>query len=71
MSVDRKHLSVAGRVATRCFDPGDLESAVSSALAHAGDLDPSYIFVTARGRDITLAGWVHLKAEVSRARRLH
>ncbi|MDR9814737.1 BON domain-containing protein [Rhizobium hidalgonense] len=67
MSVDRKHLSVAGRVATRCFDPGDLESAVYSALAHAGDLDPSYIFVTARGRDITLAGWVHLKAEVSRA----
>ncbi|ULR42617.1 BON domain-containing protein [Rhizobium sp. K102] len=67
MSVDRKHLSVAGRVATRCPDQGDLESAVYSALAHAGDLDPSYIFVTARGRDIPLAGWVHLKAEVSRA----
>ncbi|MBX5039213.1 BON domain-containing protein [Rhizobium lentis] len=64
MSVDRKHLSVASRVATRHPDQDDLESAVYSALADFGDLDPSYIFVTARGSDITLAGWVHVQAEV-------
>ncbi len=63
MSVDR-HLSVASRVATGHPDQDDLESAVYSALAHSGDLDPSYIFVTARGSDITLAGWVHKQAEV-------
>lgn len=67
MSVDRKHLSVVGRVSTGLPEQDDLESAVYSALAHAGNLDPSYIFVTARGSDITLAGWVHMKEEVSLA----
>ncbi|WP_259672368.1 BON domain-containing protein [Rhizobium sp. NLR22b] len=38
-----------------------------SALADSSDLDSSYIFVTARGSDITLAGWVHVQAEVLRA----
>ncbi len=67
MSADRKYLSVAARAAARRPDQGDLETAVYSALADAGDLDSSYIFVIARGRDITLAGWVHMKAEVSLA----
>ncbi|MBX4871161.1 BON domain-containing protein [Rhizobium bangladeshense] len=63
MSVDRKHLSVASGVATRHPDQDDLESAVYSALADSSHLDSSYIFVTARGSDITLAGWVPVQAE--------
>ncbi|WP_454858147.1 BON domain-containing protein [Rhizobium binxianense] len=70
MSVDRKHLSVVGGVSTDLPEQDDLESAVYSALADAGDLDPSYIFVSARGSDITLAGWVHMKEEVSLAEQI-
>lgn len=67
MSVNRKHLSFVDRAAIGLPEEADLESAVYNALAHAGDLDPSYIFVTARGSDITLAGWVHVNEEISRA----
>jgi osmotically-inducible protein OsmY len=39
---------------------------VCNALACAGEFDSRYIFVTARGSDITLAGWVHVNEEISR-----
>ncbi|MGM4910132.1 BON domain-containing protein [Rhizobium sp. 768_B6_N1_8] len=67
MSVDRKHLSVVGRRPRAQPEDVDLETAVYDALAHAGDLDPSYIFVTARGSDVTLAGWVSVSEEISLA----
>jgi osmotically-inducible protein OsmY len=67
MSVDRKQSSDISSEATGLPKEDDLESAVYSALAHTGTLDPSYIFVTARGNDITLAGWVHMKEEISLA----
>lgn len=67
MSVDRKHLSVVGRGPRIQPEDADLETAVYDALAHAGDLDPSYIFVTARGSHITLAGWVSVSEEISLA----
>lgn len=67
MSVDRKHLSVVDRAPRAQPEDADLETAVYDALAHTGDLDPSYIFVTARGSDITLAGWVHVSEEISLA----
>lgn len=67
MSVDRKHPSVVGRSPRAQPEDVDLETAVYDALAHTGDLDPSYIFVTARGSDVTLAGWVHVSEEISLA----
>lgn len=67
MSVDRKHLSVVGEGPRVQPENADLETAVYDALAHAGGLDPSYIFVTARGSDITLAGWVFVSEEISLA----
>ena len=67
MSVDRKHLSVASRRPRVQPENADLEAAVYDALAHTGDLDPSYIFVTAHGSDVTLAGWVHVSEEISLA----
>jgi osmotically-inducible protein OsmY len=67
MSVDRKHLSVVSPAVAGLPEEIELESAVYSALARTGTLDPSYIFVTARGSDITLAGWVHVKEEISLA----
>jgi osmotically-inducible protein OsmY len=67
MSVDRKHLSIVSPAAEGLPEEADLESAVCNALACAGKLDASYIFVTARGSDITLAGWVHVNEEISRA----
>jgi osmotically-inducible protein OsmY len=45
----------------------DIVSAVENALASSGELDSSYIFVSAEGSDITLAGWVSSKAEVRRS----
>ena len=64
MSVDRKHLSVVDDAPRARPQDVDLETAVYDALAHTGDLDPSYIFVTARGGDITLAGWVSMSEEI-------
>ncbi len=62
-----KHLSVVNPMAIGSPDENDLEFAVYSALAHTDTLNPSYIFVTARGSEITLAGWVHKREEVSLA----
>lgn len=46
-------------------EAGDIVSAVENAFARSGELDSSYIFVSASGLDITLAGWASSKAEIS------
>ncbi len=45
----------------------DIDLAVSASLESAGDIDASYIFVSARGPDIILAGWVPHNAQIDRA----
>lgn len=67
MSVDRKDLGVRDRAATALPEAADIESAVYDALACAADIDPTYIFVSAHGAEITLSGWVSGRAEISRA----
>ena len=48
-------------------ESGDIISAVENALARDGELDSSYIFVSADGSDITLAGWVSTRVELRRS----
>ncbi len=67
MSVDRKDLGVVARAATAIPEAADIESAVYDALACAADIDPTYIFVSAHGAEITLSGWVSGRAEIARA----
>jgi osmotically-inducible protein OsmY len=45
----------------------DIELAVSASLANDGDIDATYIFVSARGPDITLAGWVPQNTQIDLA----
>jgi len=62
--VRERHLQL---VHSRPANAADLESAVSASLHRAGDIDATYIFVSAQDSDITLAGWVPLCGQIDRA----
>ncbi|MDK1490363.1 BON domain-containing protein [Sinorhizobium sp. 7-81] len=53
--------------AKRRSEEPDIETAVTQALSSTGALDASYVFVTADGAEVTLAGWVHTRREIATA----
>ncbi|WP_416063923.1 BON domain-containing protein [Rhizobium sp. ZK1] len=62
--VGERHLQL---VHSRPANAADLESEVSASLHRAGDIDATYIFVSAHDGGVTLAGWVPLYTQIERA----
>lgn len=50
-----------------CAEPADIALAVERGFTRPPDLDGRFIFVSANGSAITLAGWVSTSAEKTQA----